>query len=163
RRRLRPGLPRHGARKRCAWATCVSRSPMPATRSSTASTGCSTSRTRTTRSSPSRVRCSVSGWPSGSIVRGRSRPSFSPAAGGARPRPSVLEATVAELYGDSRGGRPPAAVLSVQFALIDQAGARPKVVHERTIAARVDLPRASPDALVDGYGKALAEILSQLV
>ncbi|HKA40743.1 MAG TPA: ABC-type transport auxiliary lipoprotein family protein [Burkholderiales bacterium] len=83
--------------------------------------------------------------------------------GSARPAPYVLEATVAELYGDFRGGRPPAAVLSVQFALIDQAGARPKVVHERTIAARVDLPRASPDALVDGYGKALAEILSQLV
>ena len=60
-------------------------------------------------------------------------------------------------------GTPPAAVLTVQFALIDQAGARPKVVRERTIASRVDLPQASPDALVRGYGKALAEILSQLV
>ena len=50
----------------------------------------------------------------------------------------------------------------MQFALIDQAGARPRVVRERTIASRVDLPEASPDALVRGYGKALAEILSQL-
>ena len=83
--------------------------------------------------------------------------------GSARPTPYVLEATVAELYGDFRAGRPPAAVLAVQFALIDQAGARPKVVHECTIARRVDLPQASPDALVRGYGKALAEILSQLV
>ena len=82
--------------------------------------------------------------------------------GSARPAPYVLEATVTELYGDFRGGRPPAAVLAVQFALIDQAGARPKLVHERTIASRVDLAQASPDALVRGYGKALAEILSQL-
>jgi cholesterol transport system auxiliary component len=82
--------------------------------------------------------------------------------GSTRPAPYVLEATVAELYGDFRAGRPPAAVLVVQFALIDQAGARPKVVHECTIARRVDLSQASPEALVRGYGKALAEILSQL-
>ncbi|HTO46543.1 MAG TPA: hypothetical protein VML91_02795, partial [Burkholderiales bacterium] len=82
--------------------------------------------------------------------------------GSAMPAPYVLEATVAELYGDFREGRPPAAVLTVQFALIDQAGARPRVVRERTIASRVDLPQASPDALVRGYGKALAEVLSQL-
>jgi hypothetical protein len=60
-------------------------------------------------------------------------------------------------------GRPPAAVVTVQFTLIDQAGARPKLVHERTIVSRVDLPQASPDALVRGYGKALSGILSELV
>ena len=53
-------------------------------------------------------------------------------------------------------------MLAVQFALIDQAGARPKLVHECTIARRVDLSQASPDALVRGYGQALAEILGQL-
>jgi cholesterol transport system auxiliary component len=79
------------------------------------------------------------------------------------PSQYVLEATVAELYGDFRAGRPPAAVLAVQFALIDQAGGRPRLVRDRLIASRVDLPQASPDALVRGYGKALAEILSQLV
>jgi uncharacterized lipoprotein YmbA len=83
--------------------------------------------------------------------------------GSTRPTRYVLEATVAELYGDFREGKPPAAVLAMQFALIDQAGARPQVVYESTIARRVDLPRASPDALVRGYGKALEEILSQLV
>ena len=82
--------------------------------------------------------------------------------GSAQPAPYVLEATVDELYGDFRAGRPPAAVLSVQFALIDQAGVRPKLVYERTIASRVNLPKASPDALVRGYGTALAEILSQV-
>jgi cholesterol transport system auxiliary component len=83
--------------------------------------------------------------------------------GTARPAPYVLEATVTELYGDFRKERTPAAVLTVQFALIDQRGARPTVLHSRTIASRVDLPQALPDALVRGYGEALAQILSQLV
>jgi uncharacterized lipoprotein YmbA len=82
--------------------------------------------------------------------------------GSTRPAPYVLEATVAELYGDFREGRAPAAVLTVQFALIDQAGTRPRVVYERTIAGRIDLPSASPDALARGYGTALAGMLSQV-
>jgi hypothetical protein len=53
-------------------------------------------------------------------------------------------------------------VLSVQFALIDQVGARPKVIYERRIGRRVRLGKASPEALVRGYGTALAEILSQV-
>ena len=83
--------------------------------------------------------------------------------GSITPAQYVLEATVTELYGDFREGRRPAAVMTVQFVLIDEASASPKVVQERTIASRVDLPHASPDALVRGYGKALAEILLQLV
>jgi cholesterol transport system auxiliary component len=83
--------------------------------------------------------------------------------GSAQPAAYVLDATVIELYGDFREGRSPAAVLAVQFALIDQAGVRPQLMYERTIASRVELPHASPDALVRGYGEALAEILSQLM
>jgi cholesterol transport system auxiliary component len=82
--------------------------------------------------------------------------------GSAQPAPYVLEATVEELYGDFRAGTVPAAVVSVQFALIDQASARPKVLYERTIASRVNLSKASPDALIDGYGSALGQILSQV-
>ena len=82
--------------------------------------------------------------------------------GSAGPAAYVLDATVTELYGDFRQGRRPAAMLAVQFALLDQTGARSRVVFERTIASRVDLAEASADALVLGYGKALAEILSQL-
>src|SRR5262245_21559072 len=74
----------------------------------------------------------------------------------------LLEATVTELYGDFRPGQVPTAVLAVQFALIDQSGARPKVVLERSIARRVDLSHASADSLVRGYGDALAEILTEL-
>jgi cholesterol transport system auxiliary component len=83
--------------------------------------------------------------------------------GSVQPATYILDATVIELYGDFRQGSRPAAVLAVQFALIDQSGVRPRLVHERTIASRVELSQASPDALVRGYGDALAEILSQLV
>src|SRR5262245_63535343 len=74
----------------------------------------------------------------------------------------ILEATVSELYGDFRPGHAPAAVVTVQFALLDLTGARSKVVLERTISQRVNLPQASPDALVRGYGTALVEILAEL-
>jgi cholesterol transport system auxiliary component len=80
-----------------------------------------------------------------------------------QPAAYVLDATVLELYGDFREGRRPVAVMAVQFALIDQTGVRPQLVQERTIASRVELSHASPDALVRGYGEALAEILSQLI
>jgi cholesterol transport system auxiliary component len=79
-----------------------------------------------------------------------------------RPAAFLLEATVTELYGDFRPGHHPAAVLTVQFALIDQTGTRAKVEHESTIVRRVEVAQASPDALVRGYGTALAEILAQL-
>jgi uncharacterized lipoprotein YmbA len=79
-----------------------------------------------------------------------------------RPARYALEATVTELYGDFRDKIAPAAVLTMQFALIDQGSARPKVTYERTIARRVDLPSATPDALARGYGTALAGILSDV-
>jgi cholesterol transport system auxiliary component len=74
----------------------------------------------------------------------------------------VLEATVTELYGDFRPGRTPTAVVTVQFALLDLTGPRSKVVFERTIGRRLEVQQASPDALVRGYGMALAEILAEL-
>ena len=74
----------------------------------------------------------------------------------------VLEATVTDLYGDFRPGRAPAAVVTVQFALVDLTGTRPRVVLERTINRRTELAQASPAALVGGYGQALAEILAEL-
>lgn len=82
--------------------------------------------------------------------------------GSAQPASYVLDANVVELYGDFREGRPPAAVLTVQFALIEEASVRPKVLYDGTITRRIDLAGASPDALVRGLGTALAQILSQL-
>jgi ABC-type uncharacterized transport system auxiliary subunit len=79
------------------------------------------------------------------------------------PASYVLEATVTELYGDFRPGKPPAAVLTVQFSLVDLRGTTLEVRLERTIGRRLTLTDASPEALVRGYGKALAEILAELV
>jgi cholesterol transport system auxiliary component len=81
--------------------------------------------------------------------------------GSGPPAPYVLEVTVGELYGDFRAGGPPAAVVSVQLVLIEQTSVRPRVIYEQAIASRVPLQKASPDALVRGYGAALAEILSK--
>lgn len=83
--------------------------------------------------------------------------------GGAAPAPCVLEATVTELYGDfEAGGDNPAAVMSIRFTIIDMGGTRPKVAYERSLSRRVPVPRAAPEALVSGYGAALAGILTQL-
>jgi len=79
------------------------------------------------------------------------------------PASHVLEATVTELYGDFRPGRSPAAVMTVQFTLVDLTGVTLTVKLERTIGRRITLTEASPEALVQGYGKALAEILAELV
>lgn len=74
----------------------------------------------------------------------------------------VLEAVVTELYGDFRPAQPPAAVINVQFALVDLSTPTPTVVMERFIGRRVDLAESTPDALVRGYGLALGEILTEL-
>jgi hypothetical protein len=70
---------------------------------------------------------------------------------------------VTELYGDFRSGRTPVAVMTIQFTLVDLRGVSTKVRLEQTIARRIELPEASPAALVRGYGQALGEILTDLV
>jgi uncharacterized lipoprotein YmbA len=82
--------------------------------------------------------------------------------GAAVSAPYVLEAVITELYGDFRAGRAPAAVMTVQFTLVDLTAPSPTVVMERFIGRRIDLPQATPDALVRGYGQALGEILTEL-
>lgn len=82
--------------------------------------------------------------------------------GGTVPAPYVLEAVVTELYGDFRPGLTPAAVMTVQFTLVDLTGAGPNVALERFIGRRVDLKQPTPEALVRGYGQALGEILTEL-
>jgi ABC-type uncharacterized transport system auxiliary subunit len=79
------------------------------------------------------------------------------------PASYVLEATITELYGDFRPGRSPAAVMTVQFTLLDLTGVSTKVRLERTIGRRIALSEASPAALVRGYGQALGDILAELV
>lgn len=82
--------------------------------------------------------------------------------GSARTAPFVLEATVTDLYGDFRPGQAPAAVLTIQFALIDTASARTQVVVEQTISRRQVIDRATPEDLVRGFNQALADVLKEL-
>ncbi len=71
-----------------------------------------------------------------------------------------------ELRGDFGGGWrlsiPPSPSLSIRFTIIDEGSARPKVAYERSLSRRVPVSRATPEALVSGYGRALADILTQL-
>jgi cholesterol transport system auxiliary component len=83
--------------------------------------------------------------------------------GASVPSNFVLDAAVTELYGDFRPGLTPTAVMTVQFTLVDLTGVSPQAVLGRTIGRRIPLPEASPDALVRGYGQALAQILAELV
>jgi cholesterol transport system auxiliary component len=76
--------------------------------------------------------------------------------------PFVLEAVVTELYGDFRPEQPPAAVMYVQFTVLDTRPIRPRLVLERGIARRVEIDGASAGALVRGYNWALGEILGEL-
>jgi uncharacterized lipoprotein YmbA len=72
----------------------------------------------------------------------------------------ILEATVTELYGDFRPGKPAAAVVAVQFTLINSDNVDSGRVFEQTLTRRVPLERSSPEALVRGYGRAVSEILT---
>jgi cholesterol transport system auxiliary component len=78
------------------------------------------------------------------------------------PADFVLEATVTKLYGDFRPGRTPSAVMEIQFSLVDLSGISPTVGLEQTIGRSVPLSESTPEALVQGYGRALAEVLSEL-
>jgi len=80
----------------------------------------------------------------------------------AKSAPYVLEATVTELYGDFRAATTPAAVVTIQFAVVDTSGPRAVTVYERTLGRRVEIAQASADALVRGYGLALTEVLTRL-
>jgi cholesterol transport system auxiliary component len=82
--------------------------------------------------------------------------------GSAAPARWILEATVTDLYGDfETGAGAPAAVMSIHFTIIDESAARPKVAYESVLSRRVSVQSGSPDALVDGYGTALSDILTQ--
>jgi cholesterol transport system auxiliary component len=78
------------------------------------------------------------------------------------PAAFVLEATVTKLYGDFRPERTPSAIMEIQFSLVELSGISPTVRLEQTIGRSVPLSESTPEALVQGYGRALAEILSEL-
>ena len=75
----------------------------------------------------------------------------------------VLQAAVSGLYGDFRDGSAPKAVLEMEFFLTKEADGRSQIIMEKSYAKTVDVSRRSPEALVQGWSRALEEILSALV
>jgi len=82
--------------------------------------------------------------------------------GAAAPATYVLDAVFTDLYGDFRPGQKPAAVMSVQFYLLDVSSSGSKTLLARSLGRRIELSQASGAELVRGYGIALTEILTEM-
>ena len=78
-------------------------------------------------------------------------------------RPNTMaEITVLELYGDYRDPRNPAAVLTLQFAMLTAPEGIPeKLAFEKEYSRRILLTKRTPDALMSGWKDALNQILVQ--
>ncbi len=80
--------------------------------------------------------------------------------GGSRiPADLILEGDVLELFGDYREATA-AAVLSVEFTLIDRASSA--MLYHQVLSARIGMPDQEPANLVAGWNGCLAEILAKL-
>ncbi|MDH3444351.1 MAG: ABC-type transport auxiliary lipoprotein family protein [Deltaproteobacteria bacterium] len=75
----------------------------------------------------------------------------------------VLEAAVSALYGDFRNSGAPKAVLEMEFFLSKEGDGGSQVILEKRYAKSVDLNRRSPEALVQGWNRALEEVLATLI
>jgi hypothetical protein len=74
----------------------------------------------------------------------------------------VLDGNVNELYGDYREHDTPKAVLGIQFFLIDEAPASPKIIFQNNYQREVAISSKSPGELVKGWNEALQQILTAL-
>jgi uncharacterized lipoprotein YmbA len=74
----------------------------------------------------------------------------------------LLEATVDELYGDFRGDEPGKAVLAMSFVM-RRSGATGPVIFRRHYEKTIPLQARSPQALVQGWNRALEETVTALV
>lgn len=73
----------------------------------------------------------------------------------------VLEGNVAALYGDFAGERP-AAVVELQFFLLEADAAQPGVLLDVTYPIRVPLEEGTPREVVRGFNRAIARALVEL-
>jgi cholesterol transport system auxiliary component len=73
-----------------------------------------------------------------------------------------LESAVTDLYGDYSNKKAPAAVVKMEFLLLDDTGGTPSIVMKKNYKSRIALSEASPEELVAGFGKGMTEILTQL-
>ncbi len=73
-----------------------------------------------------------------------------------------LEGAVTALYGDYRVKSDPAAVVEMDFLLLDDRGGTPSILLKKRYAANVKMKKTSPELLVEAFGAGVSEILLQL-
>ena len=74
----------------------------------------------------------------------------------------MIEANIVALYGDFRAKEGPAAVIEIQaFMLVEGEGA-PRIGLQKRYAKRVKLSEQTVEALVEGWNRALTEILTEM-
>lgn len=71
-----------------------------------------------------------------------------------------LEGRILEIYGDFREA--PQAVLSLEISLVHDVKARSETLLRRSYRRALPLERGTPDALAEGWSRALEEILQDL-
>jgi uncharacterized lipoprotein YmbA len=84
-------------------------------------------------------------------------------SGSAAQATHFLEARVEELYGDFRNDGAGNAVLAMSFVISRAPAAAPQVVFQKQYERTVPLQARSADALVQGWNRALEEILDALI
>ncbi|MFW5870797.1 MAG: ABC-type transport auxiliary lipoprotein family protein [Candidatus Sumerlaeota bacterium] len=73
-----------------------------------------------------------------------------------------LEGSVTSMYGDFSRKESPAAVLEMEFLLLDDRGGSPSVLLEKAYRSRLPLQETTPEALVDGLGRGFTQIMQEL-
>lgn len=74
----------------------------------------------------------------------------------------LLDSKVIDIYGDYRDPAAPKAVFNMQFFLLDDTSDNTKLVFSNTYNQSVSISARTPDALVEGWNKALSNILTDL-
>ncbi len=73
----------------------------------------------------------------------------------------VLEGAVTSLYGDYGVSTAPKAILEMQFFLLQETAASPKIIFQSQYHKEEPLKGNTPDALVKSWNKALNQILTE--
>ncbi|WP_220717932.1 ABC-type transport auxiliary lipoprotein family protein [Agarivorans litoreus] len=75
----------------------------------------------------------------------------------------VLKTVVTKLFGDFRKDQTPAALMEIQFILVDTSAARPDIILEKKLSRKIELADKTPQAFAKGLSNALTEIFDELV
>jgi cholesterol transport system auxiliary component len=84
-------------------------------------------------------------------------------AGSAHKPDTLVEISVSQLFGDFRQPEHPAAILTIRFVFFDAPNGVPgKVILEQEYSRSIPLNRPTAAALMEGWNRALTEILTEV-